>query len=180
LFFSFHELNRDRIKEQIDFKTMPAGESLGNALMQFNPMPGFVQGNIPVPSNSMAPPMPSMQEIERQKREQLLMQQMQARDAMVNQPLVYGQKPVNLDINAVEGGIESIGGTANIQLDPNQRLRIGANYMPSYVEQGVSVPQTYRVEAGYETPGLGINVNYRPRRMGMGGFGAGMNFNQRF
>ena len=47
------------------------------------------------------------------------------------------------------------------------------------------IPQGYTVKAGYETPGLGINFNYRDSRRGMspqggGGFGAEALFNRRF
>ena len=162
---------------------MPAGESLGNGAV-FNapsagmiPMPGFDSGMM-LPGQSG----PSPEEIERKIKEEqqkaLIKQLIQQRDDAVNQPLNYGrQQAVNLDVNAFEGGIESLGGTAKIQLDPNQRLKFGANYMPGYTEQNLPVEQSYRIEAGYETPGFGINVNYRPRR---GGFGAQMNLNQRF
>lgn len=55
--------------------------------------------------------------------------------------------------------------------------------MPGYNEQGVPIPSAYRVEAQYETPFLGINVNYRPNRQSpplRGGFGGDVRFNMPF
>lgn len=80
----------------------------------------------------------------------------------------FGPKPFNLDANVVTEGdktrLESIGGSANIQLDPNQALRLGANFIPGYTdEMGMQVPQQFGIKGQYETPGFGINVNYRNR-----------------
>lgn len=171
---------------------MPAGESLGNGAV-FNapsagmmPMPAFDPGML-ITGQGGPSPREMEKRIKDEQQKALIKQLIQQRDTAVSQPLNYNrQQAVNLDVNAIEGGIESLGGTAKIQLDPNQRLKFGANYMPAYNEQGLPVEQSYRIEAGYETPGFGVNVNYRPRRsfsgdpaMG-GGFGAQMNFNQRF
>lgn len=80
----------------------------------------------------------------------------------------FGPKPFNLDANIVTEAdktrLESIGGSANIQLDPNQALRLGANFIPGYTdEMGMQVPQQFGIKGQYETPGFGINVNYRNR-----------------
>ena len=163
---------------------MPAGETLGNG-GQFVPMPGF--------DPSMLGPMmgPSEEDIKRQqifqeemRRREILQNAMQQREAVVGTPINYNRpQPLTFDVNAVENGVESLGGTLNMPIDKSQQLRLGGVYMPGYNEQGVPIPQTYRVEAGYNTPTFGVNVNYRPNR-GMGGMGGGlggmMNFNQRF
>jgi hypothetical protein len=73
-----------------------------------------------------------------------------------------GPRPLNLNINAADDRVESIGGSANIQLDPNQTLRLGANFNPAYTDElGMQTPQGYSIYGSYETPGLGVNVNYR-------------------
>jgi hypothetical protein len=83
----------------------------------------------------------------------------------------FGPRPVNLDINAVDNRIESIGGSANISLDENQKLRFGGTFTPGMTdEMGMPVPQGYQVFGAYETPGFGVNVNYR----NTGNRGAGM------
>lgn len=74
----------------------------------------------------------------------------------------FGPRPLNIDINAVDNAVESIGGSANIQLDPNQMLRLGGSFNPSRVdEMGMQTPQGYQLYGAYETPGFGLNVNYR-------------------
>lgn len=90
----------------------------------------------------------------------------------------FGPRPFNVDINAVDNRLESIGGSANIDLDANQRLRFGGSFNPAATDQmGMPVPQGYQVYGAYETPGFGLNVNYRNTGMGgmqppgmMGGF----------
>jgi len=86
----------------------------------------------------------------------------------------FGPLPVNLDVNAVDDRIESIGGSANIDLGKNQRLQIGGTFNPAMTDpMGMSVPQGYEVFGAYQTPGFGVNVNYRNtgNRGGMpGGF----------
>ena len=149
---------------------MPPGETLGNGA-QFIPMPGFDPGMMG----------PSPEEIKRQqeemRRQQILQEATMQRNAVVGAPLNYNRpQPVTVDINATENAVESMGGTMNVPIDKSQQLRLGGVYMPGYNEQGVPIPQTYRVEAGYNTPTFGINVNYLPKR-GLGGM---MNFNQRF
>lgn len=74
----------------------------------------------------------------------------------------FGAQPFNLDIKGVDQRLESIGGSANIQLDPNQTLRIGGAFNPSFRDEtGMEVPQSYSIDAQYQTPGIGINASYR-------------------
>ena len=74
----------------------------------------------------------------------------------------FGPRPFNLDINAVDNRIESIGGSANIELDKNQRLQIGGTFNPAMTDpMSMAVPQGYEVYGAYQTPGVGINVKYR-------------------
>jgi len=81
----------------------------------------------------------------------------------------FGPRPLNLDINAVDNRLESIGGSANIKLNENQMLRFGGNFNPATVdEMGMQVPQGYQVYGAYETPGFGLNVNYRNTGGGRG------------
>lgn len=95
----------------------------------------------------------------------------------------YGPKPFNLDIEGEDDKLKSIGANATIQLDPNQRLRFAGSYTPASVdEMGVPTSQGYAIRGSYETPGMGINVNWKGgnrRQMGGGGgfpgmFGAGI------
>lgn len=115
-------------------------------------------------------------EAEQARRQQMREQRTQQRDSMVERPLTYGgnerlTQPINLDANLVEGGVESLGGTLSLPIDRSQRLRVGGVYMPGYSEDGMPVPSSYRIEAGYQTPGINVNVNYRGRRRGSGGMG---------
>lgn len=83
----------------------------------------------------------------------------------------FGPLPLNLNINAVDDRVESIGGSANIDLGKNQRLQIGGTFNPAMTDpMGMSVPQGYEVYGAYQTPGFGVNVNYR----NTGNRGAGM------
>lgn len=83
----------------------------------------------------------------------------------------FGPRPLNLDINAENNRLTSVGGSANIQLDPNQALRLGANFIPGYTDEtGVSIPQQFGVRGEYSTPGFGINVNYKNTGRLQGGF----------
>jgi len=81
----------------------------------------------------------------------------------------FGPRPLNVDINAVDDRIESIGGSTNIQLDDNQTLRFGGGYNPGFTDQmGMQNPETYSIYGAYETPGFGVNVNYRNTGRGRG------------
>ena len=86
----------------------------------------------------------------------------------------FGPKPFNVDINAVDDRLESVGGSANIQLDRDQMLRLGGNFNPGFTDQmGIQNPQGYQVFGEYTTPSLGVNVNYRNTRgnpSAVGGF----------
>ena len=93
----------------------------------------------------------------------------------------YGPKPFNLDIEGEDDKLKNIGASTTIQLDPNQRLQLGGGFSPASVdEMGMPIPQTYNLRGTYETPGIGINVNWRGggrRQMGggfPGVFGAGI------
>lgn len=145
-----------------------AEAAMGPGMMPgFGGMPGMMQG----PSNDDQER--RRQEALRQQMEQRKQQMMAARASQLEGPMNFSRpQPVNLDVDATESGIEKLGGTAVIDLDGNQRVRVGGAFMPGYQEDGVSVPSTYRIEAGYQTPGLNVNVNYRPRRRG-GGMGPG-------
>lgn len=81
----------------------------------------------------------------------------------------FGPRPLNFDVNAVDDRVESIGGSANIQIDPNQTLRIGGNFNPAYTDpMGMQNPQGFSVYGEYATPGIGFNVNYRNTGRGRG------------
>jgi hypothetical protein len=130
---------------------------------------------------------PSLEEMrqqqERMRQEAVLNQRNQERQAMVNAPINYERpQPFTLDVDAAGNSLEKVGGSAVIQLDPNQRLRFGGSYMPGYQEQNVAIPSAAKLEAGYNTPSFGINVNWRPQRQGgaVGGFGGQMDYRTRF
>lgn len=86
----------------------------------------------------------------------------------------FGPKPFNLDINAVDDRLESVGGSANIQLDQNQLLQLGGSFNPSFTDEtGAQNPQGYQLYGRYTTPSVGIDVNYRNtrgNRSAVGGF----------
>jgi len=81
----------------------------------------------------------------------------------------FGPRPFNVDVNAVDDRLESIGGSTNIQLDRNQTLRLGGSFNPAYTDpMGMQMPQGFSLQGAYETPGIGINVNYRNTGRGRG------------
>ena len=86
----------------------------------------------------------------------------------------FGPKPLNIDINAVDDRLESVGGSANIQLDRDQMLRLGGSFSPGFTDpMGIPNPQGYQLYGEYTTPSLGVNVNYRNTRgnpSAIGGF----------
>ena len=135
----------------------------------------------------MQPPSgPTQEEIKRQKaaqkrrEDQALIEQRQSqRYGEVSAPIPWeGIKKTTLDIKADKDGVSRASLMAPIQLDRSQQLRIGGTYMPGYRESDVSIPSTFGLEAGYETPGLDVRVGYTDRRrgggagMGVGGFEA--------
>ena len=128
------------------------------------------QGYFPGPMMQMGPTEQQM------KQQEILAARNAQKSAILESPVNY-KKPFNVDINATSQGLESIGAGGTIVLDPNQRLKMGGTYTPGYTEEGVPISQGYKIEAGYETPGFGLNVNYRDSRgrMGGGGFGGQMN-----
>ena len=77
----------------------------------------------------------------------------------------FGQKPFNLNVNAVNDRLESVGGSANIQLDQNQLLQLGGSFNPAFTdEMGVQNSQGYEVYGRYTTPGVQIQGTYRNTR----------------
>jgi hypothetical protein len=86
----------------------------------------------------------------------------------------FGPKPLNLNIDAANDRLEGVGGSANIQLDQNQLLQLGASFNPAFTdEMGMQNPQGYQVYGRYTTPSVGIDVNYRNtrgNRSAVGGF----------
>jgi hypothetical protein len=85
----------------------------------------------------------------------------------------FGPRPLNIDINAVDDRLESVGGSANIQLDRDQALRLGGTFNPGYTDDlGIQNPQGYELFGEYTTPSLGINVNYRNTRGNPSAIGA--------
>lgn len=77
----------------------------------------------------------------------------------------FGPRPLNVDINAVDDRLESVGGSANIQLDRDQMLRLGGSFSPGFTDsRGIQNPQGYQLYGEYTTPSLGVNVNYRNTR----------------
>lgn len=77
----------------------------------------------------------------------------------------FGPRPLNIDINAVDDRLESVGGSANIQLDRDQLLRLGGTYNPAYTDElGIANPQGYELFGEYTTPGVGIRATYRNTR----------------
>lgn len=94
-------------------------------------------------------------------------------------------KPVYLNIDTVPTGLESVGAGARLDIGRNQNLNFEGMYTPGYSEQGVPIPQGYTLKAGYSTPSLDVNVNYREGRRGFGSqqggaFGAEAMYNTRF
>jgi len=89
----------------------------------------------------------------------------------------FGPRPLNVDINAVDDRIESIGGSANINLGKDRMLRLGGSFNPPGTnEMGVNVPQGYQIYGAFEQPNFGLNVNYRNtggRSAGVPGAGGG-------
>lgn len=84
----------------------------------------------------------------------------------------FGPKPFNLDINAVNDRLESVGGSANIQLDQNQLLQLGGSFNPAFTdEMGVQNSQGYEVYGRYTTPGVQIQGTYRNTRGNPGAAG---------
>lgn len=157
---------------------------------------GFIpMGPMGMPFPTGPSPEDMQRQAEEQKRQQLEMQKQMIlnqitteRNRQLSQPLNYNpNKPFVIEGDVAGNEVTKIGGSTVIQLDPNQRLRIGGMWLPGYQEQGtmeapvqVPIPQDYRLEMGYETPSVQFNFNYRPRRQGFGGFGANTKFNVPF
>ena len=174
----------------------PGGQDIGNVggmmapPQNFTPMSGFEEYGSPQPTGPSPDQLKALQTYEAAKQQrasqekQILEQGIRNRNQTL-EAKPTSSKPLYLDINAVPTGLESIGAGAKIDLGSNQNFNFGGMYTPGYTEQGVPIPQGYKFQAGYETPGLGINVNYRDSRRGMspqggGGFGAEAMFNRRF
>jgi len=73
----------------------------------------------------------------------------------------YGPKPLNIDINAVDDRLESIGGSVNIPLGRENILRLGGGFNPAYEQDGLNVGQGYQMYGSFQTPGVGVNATYR-------------------
>lgn len=174
----------------------PGGQDIGNVggmmapPQDFIPMSGFEEYRSPQPMGSLPEESKALQTYEAAKQQKeaqnaaILQQGIQARNQMLEKKST-SPKPVYLDINAVPTGLESVGAGARLDIGRNQNLNFEGMYTPGYSEQGVPIPEGYTIKAGYNTPGLGINVNYRNYRRGMdpqggGGFGAEAQFNRRF
>jgi hypothetical protein len=95
---------------------------------------------------------------------------MQIPPQLMQQQTPYGPKPFNLDIEGEEDKLKKIGASATIDLDANQRLQFGGGYTPASVDpMGIPTSAGYNLNARYETPGMGINVNWRGGNRQMGG-----------
>ena len=80
----------------------------------------------------------------------------------MEEPSPYGPKPFNLDFDGEDNRLKYVRGSTNIQLDPNQKVQIGGEYIPGYRDQmGVPTTAGYAINASYQTPGVNINARYR-------------------
>jgi hypothetical protein len=80
----------------------------------------------------------------------------------IEEPSQYGPKPFNLDLDGEDNRLKYVRGSANIQLDPNQMVRVGGEYIPGYRDQmGIPTSAGYAINASYQTPGVNINARYR-------------------
>jgi hypothetical protein len=174
----------------------PGGQNIGNVggMMQppqeFTPMANFEGYGPPQPMGPSPEQLKALQTYDAAKQQKetqnaaLLQQGIQARNEMLEKSPT-SSKPLYLDINAVPTGLESVGAGAKMDLGRNQNLNFGGVFTPGYTEQGVQIPQGYTLKAGYGTPSLDVNVNYREGRRGLGpqqggGFGAEAMYNTRF
>lgn len=177
-------------------QAFPGGQNIGNVggMMQppqeFIPMESFEGYGSPQPTGPSPDQLKALQTYDNAKQKKdaqnaaLLRQGIEARNQMLEASPV-SRKPVYLDINAVPQGLESIGAGARLDLGRNQNLNFGGMFTPGYTEQGVEIPQGYTLKAGYGTPSLDVNVNFREGRRGLGpqqggGFGAEAMYNTRF
>jgi hypothetical protein len=182
--------------EMLLAQSSPGGQNIGNVggMMQppqeFIPMEGFEGYGSPQPTGPSPDQLKALQTYDNAKQKKdaqnaaLLRQGIEARNQMLEASPV-SRKPVYLDINAVPQGLESIGAGARLDLGRNQNLNFGGMFTPGYTEQGVEIPQGYTLKAGYGTPSLDVNVNFREGRRGLGpqqggGFGAEAMYNTRF
>ncbi len=177
-------------------QAFPGGQNIGNVggMMQppqeFIPMENFEGYGPPQPTGPSPEQLKALQTYEAAKQQKeaqnkaILQQGIQTRNQMLEKQST-SPKPVYLDINTVPTGLESIGAGARLNIGRDQNLNFEGTYTPGYSEQGVPIPEGYIIKAGYNTPSLGINVNYRNYRRGMdpqggSGFGAEAQFNRRF
>lgn len=182
--------------QQFLAQSSPGGQNIGNVggMMQppqeFIPMEGFEGYGSPQPTGPSPDQLKALQTYDNAKQKKdaqnaaLLRQGIESRNQMLEASPV-SRKPVYLDINAVPQGLESIGAGARLDLGRNQDLNFGGTFTPGYTEQGVQIPQGYTLKAGYGTPSLDVNVNFREGRRGLGpqqggGFGAEAMYNTRF
>lgn len=177
-------------------QAFPGGQNIGNVggMMQppqeFTPMANFEGYGPPQPTGPSPEQLKALQVYDAAKQQKeaqnaaILQQGIQARNEMLEKSPT-SSKPLYLDINAVPTGLESVGAGAKVDLGRNQNLNFGGMFTPGYAEQGVQIPQGYTLKAGYGTPSLDVNVNFREGRRGLGpqqggGFGAEAMYNTRF
>ena len=165
-------------------QAFPGGQDIGNVggMMQppqeFIPMTNFEGYGPPQPTGPSPEQLKALQVYDAAKQQKkaqdatLLQQGIQARNQMLEKKST-SSKPVYLDINAVPTGLESVGAGARLDIGRNQNLNLEGMYTPGYTEQGVPIPEGYTIKAGYNTPSLDVNVNYRNYRRGMGPQGGG-------
>ena len=165
-------------------QAFPGGQDIGNVggmmapPQNFTPMSGFEEYGSPQPMGPSPDQLKALETYDAAKQQKkaqdatLLQQGIQARNQMLEKKST-SSKPVYLDINAVPTGLESVGAGARLDIGRNQNLNLEGMYTPGYTEQGVPIPEGYTIKAGYNTPSLDVNVNYRNYRRGMGPQGGG-------
>jgi hypothetical protein len=158
-----------------------------------NGMPPAPFGS-PSVNSSVFNPGTDSSDFERQLREraiqernkQLIREQELERQGQLNQPMVYAQPNldnfgVNLDVQADDDGVASIGATGKFN-DGAQQIGGGVTYLPGYTMDGIGrVPGAARAEINYGTKNFNFTGGYTSGRRGMrGGFGGTAGFRGQF
>ena len=176
----------------------PVGAPPGAGMMPLPQMGARTNGT---PFPTMGPPVGTSNfdpnndayDFERQQREraiqernkQFIKEQELQRQGQLNQPMVYAQPDldnfgVNLDVQADDDGVASIGATGKFN-DGAQQLGGGVTYLPGYTMDGIGrVPGAARAEINYGTKNFNFTGGYTSGRRGQRGFGGGVNFNSQF